>query len=106
MRVVAIDVLVSLLMLLLPVLGAFFGYVIAAFLRLRSSGVFWVANSAAIVFAPAPVVTGEVVSIGPAGFLLVRGILSGSLLWGIGVAIISMVILTFVNIRISKYIKG
>ncbi|MFB6346912.1 MAG: hypothetical protein ABEK50_14395, partial [bacterium] len=57
MRVFIIRLLSSLLIVLLPLIGALFGYIIAAFFRVSSTYRFAMVNTGAIVAAPTPMIT-------------------------------------------------
>lgn len=103
---IVIRFFVSILALLLPVFGALFGYVISAFLRLGDRRRFWVVNGGAIFVAPTVVFSYNGFYLGPAGFVLLRGLQTGHWLGEVGLPLMSMVLLTFVNIRIFKYLRN
>lgn len=105
MRLILLEVLVGLMLVLLPVVGALFGYVVGAFLRLGDTSLFWLTNTGAIILAPTLTVTPAGVSPGPAGYILARGLLAGPFWDEVVLSLLSMIVLTFVNIRISEYIK-
>lgn len=105
MRIIVIETLVLVLVILLPVPGAFFGYVVGAFFRLDETSVFWLMNAGSILLAPTLTFTPEGIAPGPAGYVLTRGLLSGFLWNEVVLSLVSMIALTVVNIRISKYIK-
>lgn len=105
LRIILLEVLTGALIVLLPVFGAFFGYVSGAFLRLNSRSLFWLVNTGAIVLAPTVTMTPAGISPGPAGYVLARGLLAGPFWSEVVLSLLSMIALTFVNIRISKYIK-
>lgn len=105
MRLILVKILANSLIVVLPMFGALFGYVVGAFLRLGSRWQFRLINGCSILLAPTPIVLAGEFQLAPASFALIRGLLSGPLLAVLVASGTSMVCLTFVNIRISKYIK-
>jgi hypothetical protein len=106
MRLLVLEVLSHVLVLFMPLFGAFLGFVVASFLRLNPPWRLRVIMVPSVLLAPCPILITPGFDLGPAVLVLLRGFVQGPDLLALVTALLSMLILTIVNTGVTKYIKS